>query len=60
MCRPNEAMGLLRELRLSEQLIQRKFAAPSSAYGAFDHHPCVACCRRRTGSISASKPQRHQ
>jgi hypothetical protein len=34
MCRPNEARGLLRELRLSEQLIQRKFAAPSFAYGA--------------------------
>jgi len=32
--RPNEARGLLRELRLSEQLIQRKFAAPSFAYGA--------------------------
>ena len=34
MCRLKEARGLLRELRLSEQLIQRKIAAPSFAYGA--------------------------
>jgi hypothetical protein len=33
MCRLNETTGLLRELRLPEQLTQRKFAAPSFAYG---------------------------
>ena len=57
MCRPNEARGLLRELRLPEQLIQRKFAAPSFAYGAISPPPVRACSRRRAGSISASKPQ---
>ena len=31
---PAERSEGLRELRLSEQLIQRKFAAPSFAYGA--------------------------
>jgi hypothetical protein len=34
MCRLNEARGLFRELRLPEQLIQRKFATPYFAYGA--------------------------
>jgi hypothetical protein len=48
MCRLNEARGLFRGLRLPEQLIQRKFAAPSFAYREISPQP-VRCSQSAKG-----------